>query len=711
MVKKTRVKKKLPRGESFTFLKNDKLLDRDLQWLEFNRRVLHEAEDARTPLLERVRFLGIFSSNLDEFFMKRMSWLLQIVEMNLLSEKTQLVTPRQHLIEIKRRILELRNAQAACWSSLLPLLQAEGIVIHTIAELSAEQKEFCANYFRKNIFPVLTPLAVDPGHPFPFMSNLSTSLAVVLRHPGQEDNLFSRIKIPKNFNQLIRIDLNASSREFHFVRLRDVICANLQDLFPNMTVLDVMPFRITRNVDISWDEDDAENLLEMVSEEVRLRKFGEVVRLEHETQKNTWVLEFLKNELELEDDVFYATPGEFDFNDMKAISDLAIPHLKYKKWTPVIPQAFIDSQDDLFQVIRANDVLVHHPYESFVASVENFLLSASVDPKVLAIKMTLYRTGEESPFIPLLIRAAEMGKEVVCVVELKARFDEEQNIFWARKLEKAGVHVVYGIVGLKTHMKTALVVRQDADALRCYVHIGTGNYHKGTASLYDDFGLFTCEPKITEEIVELFHYLTGRSLKRNYQKLLVAPINMKERFLELIHQESENAKAGKPARIIAKCNSLEDPTVIEALYAASTAGVKIDLIVRGFCCLRPGLKGLSENIRVQSVIGRFLEHSRIYYFARGMENPLEGDFYISSADWMYRNLHARVELAAPVMGRSQRERIWEVLTLLKEDNRQAWDMFYDGSYVQRKAKEGEVEGVQQKLMDLAKKRVAVQVEA
>lgn len=711
MVKKTRKTKKLPRGESFTFLKNDKFLDRDLQWLEFNRRVLNEAQDERSPLLERVKFLGIFSSNLDEFFMKRMSWLLQIVEMNLVSEKNQGVTSRQHLAEIKNRILSLRKEQADCWEKLLPLLTAEGIFIHTIDQLNPEQKDFCANYFRKNIFSVLTPLAVDPGHPFPFMSNLSTSLAVVLRHPGQEDNLFSRIKIPKNFNQLIRIDLKDNARQFHFIRLRDIIRANVQDLFPNMTVLDVMPFRITRNVDISWEEDDAENLLEMVSEEVRLRKFGEVVRLEHDEIKNEWILEFLKNELDLPEEVFYSTPGELDFNDLKIIGDLAIPHLKYKNWTPVIPQAFTDSQDDLFQVIRAGDVLVHHPYESFVASVENFLESASVDPKVLAIKMTLYRTGEESPFIPLLIRAAEMGKEVVCVVELKARFDEERNIFWARKLEKAGVHVVYGIVGLKTHMKTALVVRQDGDALRCYAHIGTGNYHKGTASLYDDFGLFTCDPKITEELVELFHYLTGRSLKRNYQNLLVAPINMKERFLELINQEAENAKAGKPARIITKCNSLEDPTVIEALYAASSAGVSIDLIVRGFCCLRPGLKGLSENIRVQSVIGRFLEHSRIYYFARGMENPLEGDFYISSADWMYRNLHARVELAAPVMGRPQRERIWEVLTLLREDNRQAWDMFYDGTYLQRKAKEGEVEGVQSKLMDLAKKRIQVQVDS
>ncbi|MBX7149838.1 polyphosphate kinase 1 [bacterium] len=706
MVGKPRKKpKKLKLTHSYDFTKKDEILNRDTQWLEFNRRVLHEAMDNRTPLLERIRFLGIFTSNLDEFFMKRLSWLTQIAEMDIVRDGTN---PKQHLKELKTIIQDLYKKQAECLTNLVPLLQKEGIVIFKWEELSDAQKSFCSDYFRKNIFPVLTPLAVDPGHPFPFISNLSTSLGVTLRHPGQDDNLFSRIKVPKNFPQLIRLNTEDSIHTFHFIRFTDVLMNNLGILFPNMEVLDVMPFRVTRNVDIQWDEeDDTANILELVSEEVRQRKFGEVVRIEFGAHKNDWIIQFLKNELDLTDDIYYEIPGELDYQDLSAISDLAIPHLKYKPWTPLIPQAFADTQTGVFAAIRSGSILVHHPYESFGASVEKFIETAANDPKVLAIKMTLYRTGRESPFIPLLIRAAEMGKQVVCVVELKARFDEERNIYWAQQLENSGVHVVYGIVGLKTHLKTTLVVRQESEGLRSYVHIGTGNYHKVTANLYDDFGFFTCEPTRTEEVVELFHYLTGRSLKKDYQHLLVAPINMREKFLDLIKNETENAKTNKPARIVAKCNSLEDPAIITALYEASKAGVKIDLIVRGFCCLRPGVKGLSDNIRVISVIGRFLEHSRLYYFANGSLNPLEGHFYMGSADWMYRNLNSRVEMCTPLYSAPSREKLWEVLSTLLADERQAWDMQSDGSYIQRKPTDDTKVGTHQLLMDLAKKRAGL----
>ncbi|RYZ67967.1 MAG: polyphosphate kinase 1, partial [Proteobacteria bacterium] len=452
-------------------------------------------------------------------------------------------------------------------------------------------------------------------------------------------------------------------------------------------------------------EDETDDLLEMIAEELKQRRFAEVVRLEHGPKPDPWMLRFLMDELELAETEVFEVPSLLDYTELKPIADLPIAPLKYEPWIPLSPARLVEEGESIFSVIRDGDLMVHHPYESFGTSVEKFIRQSVDDPKVLAIKMTLYRTGDDSPFIPLLIRAAERGKQVVVLIELKARFDEERNIHWAQELENAGVHVVYGVIGLKTHAKVALVIRQDPDQIRSYAHFGTGNYHRDTAKLYTDVGLFTCSPSFTEDAVELFHFLTGRSLQRNYRKLLVAPINMKDQFLERIRREMEHAKAGKPARIIVKCNSLEDSTVGRALYDASRAGVKIELIVRGFCSLRPKVAGMSENIRVISIIGRFLEHSRIFFFQNGEADPLNGEFFIGSADWMYRNLLARVETVAPIEDKKLRERLWEIFEIMTTDRRQAWEMQADGSYIQYQpaTKEEEV-GTHKKFMALTVQR-------
>ena len=587
-------------------------------------------------------------------------------------------------------------------NSIVPALAAEGVRLLRWDQLNPAEREFAERYFKANVFPVLTPLAVDPGLPFPFLSNLSTSLGVTLKHPERDEKLFARIKVPKVFPQWIQVQETrdsvapiissgeAPAGAYRFISLMDLIAHNLRGLFPDMETIDVMPFRITRNADIERDEDDVDDILEMIAEEVKQRRFAEVVRLEHGPGPDPWMLQFLMKELELSESDVYQMPSLLDYTDLKPVADLNIPSLRFEPWTPTIPAAFssagsassADEAASIFRAIREGDVLVHHPYESFTATVERFIRSASEDPKALALKMTLYRTGDESPFIPLLVRAAERGKQVVVLIELKARFDEERNMHWAQELENAGVHVVYGVMGLKTHAKTALVVRQEPDGLRCYAHIGTGNYHKDTAKLYTDVGLFTSKPSFTEDVVELFHFLTGRSLKRNYRQLLIAPINMRDRFVAMIDREAEMAKAGKPARIIAKCNSLEDVVICRALYMASQAGVKIDLIVRGFCSLRPNVPGLSQNVRVISIVGRFLEHSRIFFFQNGQVDPLESEFYVGSADWMHRNLLARVEACAPIVDRPLRERLWDVLMTMLADRRNAWLMQPDGSYVQ-----------------------------
>jgi polyphosphate kinase len=700
----------IPAGLAPAEAESREFLNRDLSWLEFNRRVLHEALDERTPLLERVRFLAIFTSNLDEFFMKRVGGLKRQMAAGVSPPGPESVLPAEALAQIRACVLPMFRQQADSFTkSIRPGLAENGVHLLNWADLSESERQQATLYFQANVFPVLTPLAVDPGIPFPFISNLSMSLGVVLHHPDRHENLFARVKVPEVLPKWIRIGETTAGAAMRFISLLDLIRHNLQDLFPDMAVVDVMVFRITRNADLERDEEDAEDLLELMEAEVRQRRFAKVVRLEVSREPNTWMLEFLARELELTSEDVYEMPGDLDYDDLRVIADLNVPKLRYEPWVPLVPHAFADEDADLFNVIQNGDVLVHLPYESYAASVERFIRSAAADPKVLAIKMTVYRTGQDSAIIPSLIRAAEAGKQVVCLVELKARFDEERNIHIASALEKAGVHVVYGIVGLKTHSKVILVVRQEADGIiRSYVHLGTGNYHSQTAKLYTDLGLFTCDPGITHDAVELFHYLTGRSLKRDYRKLLVAPVNMKDRFLDMIAREVEHHQAGRPARIIAKMNSLEDRKICHALYRASQAGVKIDLIVRGFCTLRPGVPGLSDNIRVQSVIGRFLEHSRIFYFRNAAASEVEGSFYIGSADWMYRNLQARVEAIAPVEKPPLRQRLWEILQIMLKDHRTGWDMNSDGSYTQRTPADPAHElGAQQTLMNLMRHHAVV----
>ncbi|WP_415062748.1 polyphosphate kinase 1 [Bdellovibrio sp.] len=676
---------------------------REIGWLNFNRRVLTEAEDHRNPLLERVKFLSISSSNLDEFFMKRVGGLKRHVAYGISPKSSDGKTPLHQLQEIRQFVNPMLKDQAHCYyKSLKPALEKEGVFLLTWKELTEKEKDLVKKYYNKNVFPVLTPLSVDPGHPFPFISNLSISLGVTLKHPNNEDKLFARIKVPKVLPQWIRVDSESSTLKF--VSLLEVIKENLADLFPAMQVLDVMPFRLTRNADSDHDQEDAEDLLEAIEEELRQRRFAEVVRLEHGPHPDPWMLKFLMEELEISEEDIYELPGLLDFSDLGVIADVNLPKLKFEPYTPVVPPAFAEEGVGIFNSIKIADQLIHNPFESFAASVEKFIRVACDDPKVLAIKMTLYRTGDNSPFIRSLIRAAEQGKQVVCLVELKARFDEERNIYWATELENAGVHVVYGVVGLKTHAKTALVVRQEQEGLKCYCHIGTGNYNVATSRFYTDLGLLTARDEITNDVVEFFHYLTGRSLKNNYQNLLIAPVNMFTRFKAMIEREAEHAKAGRPAQIIAKFNNFEENDIAVALYAASQKGVDIDMIVRGFCCLRPGVPGMSEKIRVISIIGRYLEHSRLFYFRNGAKDPVDGEFFIGSADWMYRNLHARVEAIVPILDRNLREKCWEILQLCIKEQRQAWQMNSDGTYTHRTSSEV---GIHQTLMQIAKTRISM----
>lgn len=646
-------------------------LNRDLSWLEFNARVLNEALDERTPLFERVKFLGIFQSNLDEYFMKRMGSLYSHARIN-----------------FRETLLPLLEMTHECFEKdLKKQLKEQGIEFLVWKNLNEEEQARATHFYQSNIFPMLTPLSVDSGHPFPFLSNLSISLGVFLKHPDREDDEhFARVKIPTQFPQWIRIDGQKDPKSAKFVSIIEIILANLSSVFHGMEILEIMPFRITRNTNIETDEDDSDDMMEAVSEELKERRFGDVVRLEYWGNPNHRMLEILRESLNLDEDQIYEATGLLEYNSLKPVWELARPDLKYEPWVPVPPPALADPERDIFAAIKQHDLLVHHPYESFAGSVERFIRSAVNDPKVITIKMTLYRVGADSPLIPLLIKASELGKQVVCLVELKARFDEAKNIIVAQKLEDAGVHVVYGMVGLKTHCKLTLVVRQEGDEMRSYVHIGTGNYHSITARLYTDFGYFTCKKEISDDVVNLFHFLTGHSIKRDYNRLLVAPLAMKEPFLKKIARETANAKKGLPARIIAKVNSLDEKDIAQALYEASQAGVRVDLIVRGFCTLRPGVKGLSENIRVVSVIGRFLEHSRVFYFQNGESDPLKGEVYIGSADWMYRNLSARVEAVTPIEETSHREKILEILNIMLDDPRQGWEMNSDGSYVKQKVK-------------------------
>ena len=653
-----------------------RFLNRDFEWLEFNRRVLDMSGDAGVPLLERVRFLCIFSSNLDEFFMKRVGSLRHQIEAGLTGPVVEALTPAQQFAGIRERVMIMAKAQANMLKTdLYPALRTHDIELLKWDELNMDEQNEARKWFRHNVFPILTPLAVDPGHRFPFISNMSVSLGVMLQRPGESEQLFARVKVPEIPSRLYRVP---GTRRW--IPLQDIIEHNLDELFPGMEILKVLPFRVTRNAEIDNDNDDADDLLEAIQQQLRERRFARVVRMEIPTNANPRILKFLMDELEIDEADIYESDGVLEYGALNEIADVDDAQLHFSSWTPLKPLGFDHGNYDIFARIRKGDVLLHHPYESFEASVEQFIEQAAKDPKVLCIKQSLYRTSGDSPFITSLIHAAETGKQVAVLVELRARFDEARNIRWARKLEDAGVHVAYGVVGLKTHTKTALVVRQEASGIRCYGHIGTGNYNSKTARLYEDIGLLTCDPEITEDLTGLFNYMTGRSRQRDYLKLLIAPVAMKKRFLQLIENEIELTKPGKPGRIIAKMNQLEDRGIMDALYRASQAGVQIDLIVRGFCCLRPGVPGLSDNIRVRSVVGRFLEHSRIFWFQAGKENPLDGDMYIGSADWMYRNLQTRVEAATPILLAEHRARLWEVIQTCLNDCRQSWQMRGDGTY-------------------------------
>ena len=685
---------------------SSRFLNRDLQWLEFNRRVLFQAIDPRNPLLERVRFLAITASNLDEFFMKRIGGLKRRRALGLGGQAWEPLPPERQLAELREVVLELVALQTRCFrEDVTPQLAQEGIEILGWDALSDDEREAAERWYRANVFPILTPLAVDPGHRFPFISNLSVSIGVLLRRAGETEELFARVKVPEVPTRLY--DLGDKRR---FVPVQEIIQHNLDDLFPGMEILEILPFRVTRNADLEEDNEDAEDLLEHIEQQLRERRFARSVRLEIGGQAESRIVRFILDELDLEDEDVYVTDPILDYGILDGIADIEIPELRFTPWRPTVPRSLDGDEGDILAATRAGDLLVHMPYESFDATVERFVEQAAADPRVLCIKQTLYRTSGDSPFIPALIRAAESGKQVAVLVELRARFDEARNIHWARKLEDAGVHVAYGVVGLKTHTKTVLVVRQESAGIRCYAYVGTGNFNSKTAKLYEDIGLFTCDPAITEDLVSLFNYMTGRSRQREYNKLLVAPTTMKDSFIELIDREILLANAGRPARIVCKMNQLEDREITDALYRASQAGVRVDCIVRGFCCLRAGVTGLSENIRVVSVIGRFLEHSRIFWFGGGREDPLDGDFFIGSADWMYRNLHNRVEATTPVEDRALRERLWEVLSIELNDHRQAWEMRKDGTYALRDSSslaedDPRMEGTHARLMRITRERI------
>lgn len=674
-------------------------LNRDISWLQFNRRVLHEASDKRNPLLERLRFLIIFSSNLDEFVMKRIGYMKHLISSGFPHRSIDGQTPQEQLIAIRKHISEDLLIQKSVYLELIQELEKHEIHIYDFEDLSVEDQEYCNSFFRRRIFPVLTPLSVDPGHPFPFISNLSYSLGMILRNPQNETILFSRVKIPEVIPGLIKLPNVESDKKYRFVTTLTLVRSNLFMLYPGMEIQQTVPFRVSRNADVDHREDEAQDLLILVEEGIKERRLAECVRLEIHKDTDPSMTSFLKDSLEILDEDIYEMEFPIDFSILKSVVDLDLPHLKFKPWSPIIPKSFAENSN-IFSLIKQGDILLHHPYESFSGTVEKFVISAAEDPNVLTIKMTLYRTGDNSPFIRSLIRAAEKGKQVVCLIELKARFDEQRNIVWAQKLEDAGVHVVYGILGLKTHTKTTLVIRQEQDGeIVSYAHIGTGNYHSQTSNLYTDLGLLTCHKKITDEVIEVFNYLTGSSLKTDYSDILVAPINMKSSFMNRIQQEIKNKKAGRPARIIAKMNSMEDEVITEQLYEASSVGVEVTLIVRGFCCLKPGVPGLSENIKVISIIGRFLEHSRVFYFANGSDDFQEGNFYIGSADWMHRNLHNRVELITPIHDAKLKEKLWDFIQIMMNDHRQSWMLNQDGTYTQRVPKTENEEGTHIQLMN------------
>ena len=683
--------------------------NRELSWIEFNRRVLHEALDVRTPLLERLKFTAIFSSNLDEFLMVRVSTLREQIKAGITTLTPDGRTPQQQLEEIEQQLKPMVAIQHRNFERLRPQLAEIGVDLLNYADLEREQSLYYEDYFNEQIFPLLTPLGLDPAHPFPRISNLSFNIAVIIKNPQTEKINFARIQVPDVLPRFIELPplLRASAGEkivWSGVPIEQIIINNLSFIFPGLEIQEHSCFRITRNADFSVREAEAEDLLIAIQQEIEKRHFkGSTIRLELQASTSQFIRQTLIKGLNIVADDVYEIEGLINLGDLMSLMGLPLPQHKDNPWKPITPPRLrnLRANEDLFSIIRRGDLLVHHPYESFSDSVELFIAKAADDPDVLAIKMTLYRTycaTCDSPIIQSLIEAAKARKQVAVLVELKARFDESTNIVWAKRLEDAGVHVVYGLVGLKTHTKIALVVRKEESQIRRYVHISTGNYNPKTAKLYTDLGLLSCRKDLGEDLNDLFNFLTSYSQQHTFRKLLIAPVNLRDRLLKMIHREIKHAKQGNSGKIIAKMNSLVDPQIIAALYEASQAGVEIDLIVRGICCLRPGLPNVSENIRVISIVGRYLEHSRIFYF----QNNGQAEIYIGSADWMPRNLNRRVETLTPIEEPDLVDRLKQILDIMMSDNRCAWELQADGSYIQRTPQADESERCTHNiLMDMA----------
>lgn len=663
---------------------SNNFFNRDLSWVEFNRRVLEEALNPDLPLLEKIRFVSIFFSNLDEFYMIRVSGLKEQIAANIHEPTIDGLTPLQQVKSIENALLPMIKQLNDLWiNEIVPQLRKHGVRLLRYREFSDEERKRLREYFKQEIFPVLTPLAFDPGRPFPYISNLSLNLAILIKKPNGE-NHFARVKVPNILPRLLQVDnmfitekRNGSNGKprMKFIWLGDYIRENLDLLFPGMEVIEAHRFRITRDTDIELQEDEADDLLSVIEENIKQRRFGSVVRMEVSSRISTFMLDTLLENLEITKDDVHFQEGPIGLGGVISLYNLPLHWLKDKPYYPVTPKIF-EEDEDIFSAIKQREILLHHPYHSFTPVIE-FIKQAAKDPDVMAIKQTLYRVGKDSPIIRYLIEAAERGKQVAVLVELKARFDEENNIFWARELEKVGVHVVYGLVGLKTHAKMTLVVRKEFDGVKRYVHLSTGNYNVLTAKLYTDLGLFTSNPELCADVSDLFNYLTGYSKQKDYRKLIIAPVNMRNQTLDLINREIENVKAGGSGKIIWKLNALVDPVIISALYEASNNGVKIDLIIRGICCLIPNVPDLSENIKVTSIVGRFLEHSRILYFFNNGNDVI----YLSSADMMQRNLDRRVEISFPIEDeRLKKEMLRTVLIVSLKDNVKARLLKSDNSY-------------------------------
>jgi polyphosphate kinase len=645
----------------------DRFSNRELSWLDFNERVLALAEDESQPLLERAKFLAIFSSNLDEFYMVRVAGLKRRREMGLSVTGTDGLTASEQLALISARTQELVERQGQCFTGdVLPRLDEAGVRIVHWTEIETQDRERLADYFSSQIFPVLTPLAVDPAHPFPYISGLSLNLAVIVRDPSTGAERFARVKVPNNVDRFIRVRRGVDS----FLPLEDLIAAHLAELFPGMEVVEHQTFRVTRNADVEVEEDRDEDLLQAMERELARRRFGPPVRLEVTDTTSERILDLLLGELEVEATDAVEVTGLLDLSSLWQLVGLDRPNLKDAPFVPVTNPAFAEGETprSIFSRLRDGDVLVHHPYESFATTVQRFIEQAAADPNVMAIKQTLYRTSGDSPIVDALIAAAHAGKQVVALVEIKARFDEQANISWAKALERAGVHVVYGLVGLKTHCKICLVVRQEGSTIRRYCHVGTGNYNPKTARIYEDLGLLTCDPDVGADLTDLFNVLTGYSRQTDYRTLLVAPHSIRTGIVRRIEREIEHLRAGRGGLVRLKMNSIVDEGVIDALYRASRAGVTVDLTVRGICALRAGVPGLSENITVRSIVGRFLEHSRIFHFANGGDD----EYWIGSADMMHRNLDRRVEALVRVTAKPAVEELSSLLTTMARPENRAW---------------------------------------